>query len=377
LQESLEKGNKLHFHTLDALRFFAFLKIFISHIPTHGNFPIFNFLKKGGGIGVSFFFVLSGFLITYLLTHEKKQNGKINIVKFFTRRSLRIWPLFFLWVILAYALPNDFLSKIGFHMVGGGYNPDWKFSFLFLENYKMLLEDNFPKTTPLPVFWSLCIEEQFYILWMICLSFIPYKHIPKFLIVSVFVSWLARYTEAQLFTSNNIVNNDAFTNLDLFAIGGLLGYAVTYNYSKLSSWVNKQNVGLKGLIIAGIIGVVLCHKFIFSYTPNSTWFILTPTVQAICFTILLLIFIPQNSILRIKDSSILSYLGKISYGLYVYHIICIHVVFQYYINNNIQIETTAQLLFFISIVFSASVILSMASYHFFEMPFLKLRNRHW
>lgn len=99
---------KIHFHSLDALRFFAFLKVYMLHVPIQGNFPILNYIKGGGGLRVSFFFVLSGFLITYLLVFEKIQNGKIKIKKFFIRRSLRIWPLFYLIVIIVFLLSNNF-----------------------------------------------------------------------------------------------------------------------------------------------------------------------------------------------------------------------------------------------------------------------------
>ena len=142
-----------HFHSIDALRFFAFLKVYLLHIPLQGDFPVFGFLKSGGGIGVAFFFVLSGFLITYILSLEKLSERKINIKKFLFGRSLRIWPLFFLLVLIAYLLPYELKNSIGFHMLGGGYEFDWKYSFTFLENYKMLLADNYPKTTPLSVFW--------------------------------------------------------------------------------------------------------------------------------------------------------------------------------------------------------------------------------
>ena len=78
---------KIHFHSIDALRFFAFLKVYLLHVPLQGEFPIFSYLKSGGGIGVSFFFVLSGFLITYLLVFDKIQNGQINIRNFFYSKN--------------------------------------------------------------------------------------------------------------------------------------------------------------------------------------------------------------------------------------------------------------------------------------------------
>lgn len=94
-----------HFHTIDALRFFALPKVFLLHLPVTA-FPIFNFFREGGGTGVIFFFVLSGFLITYILLSEKKQLGSINLKRFYIRRILRIWPLYYLMVGFAcYTMP--------------------------------------------------------------------------------------------------------------------------------------------------------------------------------------------------------------------------------------------------------------------------------
>jgi peptidoglycan/LPS O-acetylase OafA/YrhL len=95
---------KRHFHTFDALRFLAFLKVFMLHIPI-GYPQLFAYLKGGGSIGVQFFFVLSGFLITYLLAEEKQRTGRINIRLFLLRRALRIWPLYYLMVAFAFATP--------------------------------------------------------------------------------------------------------------------------------------------------------------------------------------------------------------------------------------------------------------------------------
>ncbi|RZJ87656.1 MAG: acyltransferase, partial [Hymenobacter sp.] len=127
---------KLHFHSLEALRFFAFLKVYLLHLPLAIPSPVLSYLKRGGGIGVQFFFVLSGFLITYLLVADKLARGQVDARRFFIRRSLRIWPLFFALVLLAFLLPDAWAERWGFHMVGGGYVPDWRFSFTFLENYK-------------------------------------------------------------------------------------------------------------------------------------------------------------------------------------------------------------------------------------------------
>jgi peptidoglycan/LPS O-acetylase OafA/YrhL len=366
---------KIHFHTLDALRFFAFLKVYFLHVPIQGNFPIFSYLKSGGGIGVSFFFVLSGFLITYLLVFEKIQNGQISIKKFFIRRSLRIWPLFYLMVILAFILPMDFKQYAGLHMVSGGYNFDWKYSFTFLENYKMLIMDNFPKTTPLSVFWSLCIEEHFYMFWMIGFFLIPIRYVFNFFVFCFSIGLVAICVEPMIFKNTMIISNDLFTNLDYFIAGGVLGYLVAKDYQRLSRFILSVNIWIKWLIILLVLTIIIFQNTVIPNNPESIInSIFRPIIIAVLFALLIAIFIPADSTLKIK-SRVLSYLGTISYGLYIYHIIFIHCVFQYFIRNNIKIDNWQTLSLFIFITLGGSILLSVLSYHFFEMPFLSLREK--
>ncbi|MFK8006375.1 MAG: acyltransferase family protein [Saprospiraceae bacterium] len=367
-------NRKKRFHTLDALRFFAFLKVYLLHVPLQGDFPIFSFLKSGGGIGVSFFFVLSGFLITYLLVFEKTQNGQINIRKFFIRRSLRIYPLFFFLVGLAFLLPYELKEKIGFHMIGGGYDLDWRYSFTFLENYKMLLTDNFPKTTPLSVFWSLCIEEHFYITWMIVLFLIPKNRILIFLISCVFIAWTARYFDPMIWGNSIIQQNDLFTNMDYFAIGGILGWLVVKKYNQLVKFIESISLTKKYFFIFAVIILVIFQSQILPEHIFSLS-IIRPTIIALAFTFLIAIFIPPNSKIRIKESNPISYLGKISFGLYVYHLIFVHVLFQYFLKENILMNNWWTVGFFMAVTFGGSVVISIFSFRYLESPFLKWRNR--
>ena len=364
---------KLHFHSIDALRFFAFLKVYLLHLPLHGDFPVFKFLKSGGGIGVSFFFVLSGFLISYLLVHEKSKTNRINLKKFFVRRAFRIWPLFFLIVIIVFLLPNEFKQTIGLHMVGGGYDFDWRYSFTFLENYKMLLADNFPKTTPLSVFWSLCIEEHFYIFWMLSMFVLPTKHILKFLIMCFALSWFARYFEPHIFHNSLIHTNDLFTNLDYFASGGILGYCAVLHYDQLIGFIQKIRIEIKWLTLILILLFVIFQHIILPSETGSILSIFRPSIIAVLFTILISIFLPEDSSIRIK-SKLLSFLGVRSYGLYVYHIIFIHIGLQYCLDHKILIDNWLTLSLFIAFTMGGSILLSSISYSYLEMPFLRLRN---
>lgn len=365
---------KQHFHSLDALRFFAFIKVYLLHIPLQGSFPIFSQIKAGGGIGVSFFFVLSGFLITYLLSFEKINTGSLSIRKFLIRRSLRIWPLFYLMVFIAFLLPYEFKEYIGFHMLGGGYDFDWKYSFTFLENYKMLSVDKFPKTTPLSVFWSLCIEEHFYIFWIISLFLTPIKHLNKFLIFSILLSWCARFIEPSIYNNTLVISNDLFTNLDYFAFGGVLGFWVARDYQSVTQFIQHTHKWIKYSFIAITLTIAVFQNELLPYNTDSYFFIFRPSIIALLFTILIALFIPEDSTIKIK-SRLLNYLGTISYGLYVYHIVLIHIVYQYFIQQDIKIDNWATLSVFIIVTLGGSIALSILSYRYFEKPFLLLRNR--
>lgn len=379
----MKGSKKIHFHSFDAFRFFAFFKVFIFHLPLFAitadvSFKSFYYdhIRHGGGVGVSFFFVLSGFLITYILTYEKLKTDRINLKRFFVRRAFRIWPLFYLVVIMALIIPTDLAQSIGFHTNWGGYDPDWRFSLTFTENYKSLIMDNGPRTTPLSVFWSLCIEEHFYILWMVVFFFIKRKWIPRFLISSVLVAITLRCFEYQIYHNENVTTNELFSNLDYFAISGLLGYFVAVNYQRVANFVKSIPFVLRMAYIGLVLLVLFFQKDLF---VNDLWFlnVIKHTIFSLLFAGLLLIFIPQKGLLRISGSNVFTRLGKISYGLYVYHLIWIHVLVKIFRNNDILLDNWTIYICFAIMTFVATIITSYLSYHYFEMPILKLRERYF
>lgn len=365
--------NRVHFSSFDTLRFFAFFKVFLLHIPLDGLFPFFSKIKAGGGIGVSFFFVLSGFLISYLLFQEKSAHNRIDLFKFYKRRAFRIWPLYFLLVGIVFMLPYDIKQDLGLHMVGGGYDLDWRYSFTFLENYKMIQMDLFPKTTPLSVFWSLCIEEHFYILWGLLFYFVPIKHIGKVFLFCISLAWLARGIEWHWSSNLNIQTNDLFTNLDYFSFGAYLAFFFVQKgriFIPNSIW-SKRSIQFFSLLLLLVL-LIFQHAYMPS---NSVWlFLFRPTWIALIFTLIIALFICPNSKISAKIP-ILDYLGQRSFGLYVFHIIAIHMGYQYCLTHQIRINDTPTLLLFISYAFGVSVMLSIISYRFFELPFLRLRER--
>ena len=112
--------NKIYFKNLDGLRAIAAMAVVFTHIvswiPSEGYLNkyigvLISFSSRGGKYGVTFFFILSGFLISYLLFHEQKINGKIRIGRFYMRRILRIWPLYYLTVIIGFYIYPFFDSE--------------------------------------------------------------------------------------------------------------------------------------------------------------------------------------------------------------------------------------------------------------------------
>jgi peptidoglycan/LPS O-acetylase OafA/YrhL len=364
---------KIHFHSLDAFRFFAFLQVYFLHLPLDSHFYVFSFLKNSGALGVSFFFVLSGFLITYLLVQERRVTGKIDAKKFMIRRILRIWPLFFLLVFTIFLLPETLKNVIGLHLHNYGYDVDWRFSFTFLENYKMIVEDQFPKTTPLQVFWTLCIEEHFYILWLIVLFFLPVKNFLRFFILTIPMAWVAR-AAYRYFLDNNLIAQDLFTNLDYFGCGAILGFGIANHYDWFSEKMNAIATKWKWAFIVIALTFLFLQHVVLPYRLYVGLDILKPTVIALLLAGILACFLPMNGKLKLTHP-MLNYLGKISYGLYVYHLVLINIAYQYLFDKGYLLDDWLPLILFILVTLSGTILVSMLSYHVFEKPFLSLREQ--
>ncbi|MEI7735320.1 MAG: acyltransferase [Ferruginibacter sp.] len=369
---SLKDTTNTKFDSLDALRFIAFIRIFLLHIPNSYNLPLFEKIKTGGEIGVDFFFVLSGFLITYLLAKEKYQSGTVDAKRFMMRRIFRIWPLYYLGVSLAYA--NYYIGQhygLGNHL---GYNPNILFSATFTENIKMIMEDNFPNGAPLRVFWSLCVEEQFYILWIILFKFVPLKHILKVFGGLIITAWCYRILITPLLHNTMMTDTDLISKLDYFCIGGALAICmVTYPSvtKKMQQLLNPQ-----------LQLPILCACFFFFFfvqvfpqvvMRNPIYF---PTLSAIVFTVLIASMVLPGAVYHISNHSLLGKWGNMSYGLYVYHtpvILALLMVFKPVQGGNAWLYTIG----FTLSAFIITLLISYASYYFFEKPFLNVRSKYF
>ena len=358
--------SRRHFHTFDALRFFAFFKVFLLHMPVWYP-PAFAYIKEGGFLGVQFFFVLSGFLITYILAEEKKQYGQLHLKNFYIRRILRIWPLYYLIVAFAFVSPY-LLSLLQIAHSDEGYAPNFLFTLSFLENYVVIIRDGQPNVSPLGVIWSVCVEEHFYLIWGLLLHVSEFRRLPRIILVCLVLAPVSRL----VFVSNGYDPLDLLTNCDLFACGGLLAYFLIEKKQMFEATMERVPAFIKVGFILLVISSVIIRPHIDDGMIIS---IVSPTIFALLFSGVLTIVLQEDTLFRIDDRNVLSKLGKYTYGLYLYHTIVLNALTRVYQGLGWSLAQPYHAWSFVCLAVGFSIGISMLSYHFFEQPFLKLRRQ--
>jgi peptidoglycan/LPS O-acetylase OafA/YrhL len=364
------KKQKIHFPNLNGLRFIAAFLVIIHHVEQFksiskienywGAIPFIGIIGK---LGVILFFVLSGFLITYLLLAEENSFKKISIKKFYMRRILRIWPLYFLIIILAFVvLPNiDLFTLPGYSKDVIYSNLAWKLILyaIFFPNLVLSLLGIVPYASHT---WSIGTEEQFYLVWPVILKYIKKHRI--LLMVGIIISYLA--IKFFLLTSfgnyipySNVIR--AFWNsfpIDCMAIGGL--------YSILLFQKSKY---LKYIIRNDLFYFSICLVTLFMikgvYIPYIHY-----EFYSVFFGLIIINFAVNKKIKISLENTILNYLGNISYGLYMCH--PIGIVLALYISLSFNIHTN-WLIYPLSLILT--ITMAGLSYKYFESFFLKFKVR--
>lgn len=358
--------SKDKFHSFDALRFFSFLIVFFSHIPyVHFSKNFLGLLEGRGNIGVIFFFVLSGFLITYILLLEKEEKNQIDFRKFMIRRVLRIWPLYYVMILFAYFSPF-IINYLNLSSTNIGYSPNWLYTCFFLENYQVISQNEFANVSPIPVMWSLCIEEHFYIIWGLLIFFIESKKMIKYAILIILISLLSKF----VFDSNNIMKLEILTNIDYFMYGAIPAYLLIKHKEQTEEIITKISVLLKLITLTLVIVVIFFSKYLnfglFSFIGNS--------IYGVLFGFLLMLFLPQkNNFFMIKDSNLFSKLGLYTYGLYLTHVIAISFTEKAFLKFNLLQKNNFILFICSSLILT--IVASYFSYNLVEKPFLRLKQK--
>ena len=362
------QNKKIFFPNLDGLRFFSFLLVFFAHSFNADNLLIkeeswYKFIKvrmfTDGDIGVSFFFVLSGFLISYLLLKEKEITNKIDIKSFYIRRILRIWPLYYLIVLFGFFIFPILKSYFGYIPLE---TADPLLCSTFLNNFDRM--HHIPDASVLAILWSIAIEEQFYLVWPLLLYFIRpdfYKYI--FLNI-IFISTLFRI----IYINEISIEVHTLGVIADMAIGGLGAFMILFNSRFLSKIINLP----KSIIIIPYIFILMFIVFKYEIFQSEAMFILKRIVMASFF---ILIIMEQNysrnSFFKVGTWKTVTWLGKYTYGLYCLHeigiLICLTLLRKFSLN-----QYSWQMWFLeIPISMFFSIALSWLSYTYYESWFLK------
>ena len=366
--------NKLYFENLDGLRFFCFLSVFLFHSfetddPSIKSNAMFHFIKVSlfgnGFLGVNFFFVLSGFLITYLLIKEKKANNNIHIVNFWIRRILRIWPLYFACVFYGFIIFP--YTKI---LAGGVPSETANFWYYlgFISNFDYI-QKGLPDAKGLGVLWSVAIEEQFYLAWPVILSFFRVKRfwVPLLFILSGSLVFRAVNDVPILHEMHTL------SCIGDMALGGLGAWLILES----ASFKNKiQQLPRWSILIIYAAFVVV---FLFRDELLLSSYTLRVIERLIISSLMLLIILEQcyarHSFYKMGNLKLPTRLGVITYGLYCLHFIIISLTLGLTklagLNKNIW-----QVIFLETIMaLVITVGVSVLSYRILEKPFLRLKDK--
>lgn len=347
--------------SLDALRGYAILLVLFQHFPMVINNRIIDFMSKigfainSGYLGVQIFFVLSGFLITRILIKEKKNND-VSFTRFYLKRMLRIFPIYYLSIIVF------------------GILITWKDStaaFFYISNYWFISHN---RDSHLIITWSLAVEEHFYLFWPLIiykLDLKTSKTIIKYilpaiaLIGTIFTIGANDHEQAA-----KIVGN--VTNIQILSL--CLGSYLAYIENKIIS----LKINEIWLLVGALIVLLVVGKF-FNLASQSAVYsfaqYISPLMKLLAYAsfgvavTILFININNSSVFaKIITNKPVKFIGKISYGIYLYHfpIFCLLNMTTFQAKSITLLQCIEGL--------SLSLIVATASFYIIELPLLKLKD---
>jgi len=369
-----QNQNSVYFKNLDILRFVAVTMVMIEHIYEawsgwfgRPGFMITNSKSqeftiagkyiditfKNCGFGVDVFFLISGFLITYLLICEKDKTGKINLIKFYIRRSLRIWPIYFLLLALAPSIVK----------ITNQNSPDYLPNFLFYNNFHAIAIKIWQY--PFAHLWSICIEEHFYLFWPILVFLIKKENIKSLTLILIVSSIIFRI---YLFLTNAdfwYYFMHTFSRIDVLLIGSYFAIYIKESGFKVTTTKLTRTIIYLIFILVFCLEPIYTNETIFVVAIKKYFF-----VGIVGFAMANFIF-NDDKLFKIPFEKMFNYLGKVSYGTYLYSNALIPVI----IIKIMYPLHSANMYFFILLNFVVSYIVSIALYELFEKQILKLKKR--
>jgi peptidoglycan/LPS O-acetylase OafA/YrhL len=344
-----------YYKPLDGVRGMAALMVMWFHFYWTGDSALLNFIENTavfGQTGVALFFVLSGFLITRILL-SNKQNGHHYFLNFYIRRSLRIFPLYFLFLFVFY-----FVIPLVFH-----YPP---VPFGQQAYYWTYLQD-FAKTFGWGAkgpdhFWSLSVEEHFYLFWPFIIYFMGLKNIKRTILFLIVLSIFLRIV---LIHAGYPVFYWTFTNMDSLSMGALMAVFESEN-----ALTGKTNSVYLKIVAYGVIPILIPLWIFYGGEGIPTIQVVKPLlIVSIYYLLIVSVIRPQRNKLlkRFFSNGFLILTGRISYGLYVFHPLVFWMLSTTFLSDHLLLNFAA------SFIISYGV--ALTSFYLYEKPLLTLKKK--
>lgn len=375
----IQPTKRQYFENLDALRFLAFLFIFLGHglktdseavlqIGVYQNFE--HWIKILGQTGFSFAFVLSGYINTWVILEEKKIYKVFTPWKYYVRRALRIWPLYFLVLLIGFVIIPIILNVAGVDYSEQG-NPLY---FIFFIGNFYLIEHGWTHSPIISVLWSVSVEEQFYLFWPFALlMFWKMRAALLLVLAALFIGTTYLYYG----TDVNLWFHSLFLLADIGA-GALFAF-ISFEKNWGFSWLADRPKWFNGLMYLGFAIMLLNYRNIFDTGIGDGATMLV--IEKIVVTIFLSYFIfdqnfGKNSLVKFGRFKWITYFGVISYGLFCFHeigLISGHLILE---KTALSSNPWAHIILKPLIGFIIVWPIAALSWNYFEKPFLKLK-RHF
>ncbi len=350
LAPQLESGlHDSHMAGLDGMRAIAAFMVVFNH---------FGVPMVSGSEGVTMFFTLSGFLITWILLRESEDAGTISLGRFYARRSLRIFPAFYCYaavLLCAIAVNHASLAQ-----------PDAPAALLYFNNYYQAIHGD--PGTGFSHTWSLAVEEQFYLLWPLTFLLLRgnYRRLSQILTGAILAIWIYREVLILVFGVPQRYIYRAFdTRADNLLVGCLLAVMLRAGYfPRFWNWISVRP--WFAVTVAGLLAVSSIADSLWRVYRHNVSFLVTPLLTAVWIT--QLIALRGTAPWSWMNWRWVRYLGRISYSIYLYQ----QLVMIALRNRLPHLPAVVQL----TVLMVVIVAIASASYFFVERPFLRMRNRH-
>lgn len=367
-----ELSSRFYRPELDVVRFLAFLFVFLTHsLPaksdisnerlTHGLQHILLGCQRISVYGLSLFFTLSAYLICELLIRERDANGTILVKRFYIRRILRIWPLYFAGLAIGMVIA----------LVLGGRQVTFAWTawaVVLLGNWFVIFQ-GLPGNVMFPL-WSISVEEQFYLFAPWIVKALNRKALSVFSIAIIAFANFQLFFLGHIHAPDHVIWYNSFVQFENFSAGILLCLLLRGLSPNKSAW---RRVSL--LVVWAFCWYVSSYVLDIhtgSELAPGCWSLIGGyflVALGCCFLLAAFLdldkrFLPRWAI----------YLGRISYGLYVFHMLALHIIDR--IVPHGHLSGFAEIPLRLGSAMGLTILIASLSYRYFETPFLQIKKRY-